>query len=204
MYIPDPFREDRPEVLHEIIRRHSFATLVSRDADGALTASQLPFLFDAQQNVLRSHMARANPQWQAFAQGSEALVLFQGPHAYISPTWYETKLAVPTWNYVTVHAHGTPRLVEGDDLRRIVEETVRQHEAAQPTPWLMPLPDEYVTKMLRGIVGFEIAITRLEGKLKLNQNRRPADVNGVILALQQGDDVIGREVAAWMRRAQGS
>jgi transcriptional regulator len=202
MYLPDAFREERPEVLHEIIRRHSFATLVSHGNDDVLTASQLPFLFDAQRNVLRSHVARANPQWQGFAQEGEALVIFQGPHAYVSPSWYETKQAVPTWNYVTVHAYGTPRLVEGDELRRIVEDTVRQYEAAQPMPWLMPLPEEYVANMLRGVVGFEIPIARLEGKLKLNQNRRAADVAGVINALEQGEDVVGREVAAWMRRVR--
>jgi transcriptional regulator len=201
MYLPDAFREERPEILHEIIRRHSFATLVSRGADGALTASQLPFLFDPTRGLLRSHMARANPQWQGFAQGGEALVIFQGPHAYVSPTWYETKQAVPTWNYVTVHAHGTPRLVEATALRQIVEDTVKQYESAQPTPWLMPLPEDYVATMLRAVVGFEIPITRLEGKLKLNQNRRPADVAGVINALERGEDVVGRELAAWMRRA---
>src|SRR4051812_20940703 len=126
MYVPSHFREDRPEVLHEIVRRYSFATLVSHDVDGALIASHLPFLFDAGQSRLRSHMARANPQWRGFGiSGGEAMVIFQGPHAYVSPSWYESKLQVPTWNYVTVHAYGVPRIVEGgDELRAIVGETV--------------------------------------------------------------------------------
>ena len=185
-------------MLHEIMRRHSFATLVSH-VEGSIVASQLPFVFDADRNVLSSHMAKANPQWRQM-EGAEPLVLFQGPHAYVSPTAYETKLAVPTWNYVTVHAYGAARLVDETALRAIVNETVAQHEAGRENPWPMPLPEEYVAKLLGGIVGFEIAITRLEGKLKLNQNRSAADVEGVIADLERSGDAMNRELAEWMRR----
>jgi transcriptional regulator len=202
MYLPAHFREDRPEVLHEIVRRYSFATLVSHDADGALIASQLPFLFDAAHNRLRSHMARANPHWRGFGAG-EAMVIFQGPHAYVSPSWYESKLQVPTWNYVTVHAYGIPRIVEGDDdVRAIVGETVKQYESPRPQPWPMPLPEEFIANLLRGIVGFEIQITRMEGKLKLSQNRSKVDAEGAAAALERGDDQVGRELAEWMRRVE--
>jgi transcriptional regulator len=202
MYLPAHFREDRPEVLHEIVRRYSFATLVSHDADGALIASHLPFLFDAAQNRLRSHMARANPHWRGFGGGGEAMVIFQGPHAYVSPSWYESKLQVPTWNYVTVHAYGVPRIVEGDDVRAIVGETVKQYESPRPNPWPMPLPEEFIANLLRGIVGFEMQITRMEGKLKLSQNRSKADAEGAMAALERGDDLVGRELAEWMRRVR--
>jgi transcriptional regulator len=201
MYLPAHFREDRPEVLHEIVRRYSFATLVSHDADGALIASQLPFLFDADRNRLRSHMARANPHWRGFG-GGEAMVIFQGPHAYVSPSWYESKLQVPTWNYVTVHAYGVPRIVEGDEVRAIVGETVKQYESPRPNPWPMPLPEEFIANLLRGIVGFEMQITRLEGKLKLSQNRSKADAEGATAALEHGGDQVGRELAEWMRRVE--
>jgi transcriptional regulator len=204
MYLPSHFREDRPEVLHEIVRRYSFATLVSRDADGALIASQLPFLFDAPQNRLRSHMARANSQWRGFGVGGgEAMVLFQGPHAYVSPSWYESKLQVPTWNYVTVHAYGVPQIVEDEaEVRAIVGETVKQYESARPNPWPMPLPEDFIANLLRGIVGFEMQITRMEGKLKLSQNRSKVDADRVVEALGSGDDAIGREVAEWMKRVR--
>jgi transcriptional regulator len=200
MYVPTAFAETRPEVLHEIMRRYGFATLVSHDAAGAITATPLPVLFDVERNGLRSHMARANPQWQGFSPEREVMVLFAGPHGYVSPSWYETKLAVPTWNYVTVHAHGKPRIVEGEAVLQIVADTVRQYESGREEPWDMPLPGEYVTNLLRGVVGFEIDITRLEGKLKLNQNRSKADVDGVIAALTGDADTMNRELAEWMRR----
>ena len=199
MYIPDAFREENPAVLHEIMRRYSFATLISGSA-ASLQASHLPFLFDAERNVLRCHMARANRQWNGFQDGGEVMVLFQGPHAYISPTWYETQLAVPTWNYVTVHAYGQARVVDETALRAIVDDTVRLHEADRENPWPMPLPEEYLAKLLRGIVGFEISITRLEGKLKLSQNRSAADVRGVIDGLIAGEFGGEHEVAEWMKR----
>jgi transcriptional regulator len=199
VYVPAAHREARPEVLHEIMRRYGFATLISQDADGALTATPLPVLFDADRNVLQSHLARANPQWKGFSDQREVLVIFAGPHGYVSPSWYETKLAVPTWNYVTVHAYGKPRIVEGEAVRQIVVDTVKQYESGRERPWEMPLPEEFVAKLLAGVVGFEIEITRLEGKLKLNQNRPRADVAGVIEAL--GKEPGSGELVKWMKRA---
>ncbi len=200
MYIPPYFREDRLHVLHEIIRQYSFATLVSQH-EGSLIASQLPFLLDAERNVLRSHMARPNPQWKELGE-REVMVIFQGPHAYISPSWYETKLAVPTWNYVTVHAYGEAKVIDDESaVRAIVTDTVHEHESGRAEPWPMQLPEEYMSKLLRGIVGFEIAITRLEGKLKLNQNRSAVDTQGVIAGLL-GE--AGSELATWMQRVSSA
>src|SRR4051812_48126547 len=166
MYVPEHFHEHRIDVLHAFMRRHSFATLISRDRN--LTASQLPVLLDTERGphgTLRSHMAKQNPQWQTFAQGAEVLVIFQGPHAYISPTWYASQTKVPTWNYAAVHAYGNPKLVDRAALRAILEETVTTYEAGFAKPWSTAnLPPDLVAKLADAVVGFEIEITRLEGK----------------------------------------
>lgn len=201
MYIPPHFREESPGVLHEIIRRYSFATLISQN-DGLLIASQLPFLFDPDRNVLRSHMARPNPQWHQLEE-REVLVIFQGPHAYVTPSWYTPILAVPTWNYVTAHVYGTARLIEDKPgLQAIVTDTVLQYESDQEHPWVMSPPGEFMEKMLNGIMGFEIAITRIEGTLKLSQNRSAGDVQGVRMGLSSATNSVSHELSEWMGRVK--
>ncbi len=200
MYVPKAFREDRRQVLHALIRQYSFGTLITF-GDGGLAASHLPFLLYPDRGphgTLLGHLARANPQWASF--GQEALAVFQGPHAYISPSWYQTPLSVPTWNYVAVHAYGVPRVVADDaTLRSILEATVRRYEAAFEKPWDMArLPDDYVQHMMGAIVGFEIPISRLEGKLKLSQNRSPADRQGVVEGLRGQDGALEQAVADLM------
>ena len=206
MYIPPAFRESRPEVLHGLIRRHSFGTLVSR-VDGELFATHLPFLLNADRGphgTLRSHMARANPHWRGFAVDAEVLVLFQGPHAYVSPVWYATPVAVPTWNYAAVHAYGRAEVIdEPAALRALVDDTVRAYEGAYDTPWSTErLDGTLIEKLLENIVGFEVPIGRLEGKLKFNQNRSPADREGVIAALLRQADAQSVEVAEFMREIE--
>jgi transcriptional regulator len=177
MYIPDHFREDRPEVLHDAMRRIGFATLVTQD----LEANHLPMLL--QDGMLRGHVARANPVWKAGA--GEALAIFLGPHAYVSPSWYpskaETGKAVPTWNYLTVHARGSIRWIQDADwLRAHVTALSAAHEAGRPEPWaITDAPASYVDGLLRAIVGFELMAATLEGKWKLSQNRDAADRAGV-------------------------
>jgi len=207
VYIPEANRETRPEVLHRIIRENSFGTLVTGGA-GDLLATHLPFLLEAErgeQGTLVGHMARANGQWQSFREGEEALVLFQGPHAYISPSWYAAALSVPTWNYVAVHAYGVPRRIEdAGELKELLAKLVPIYEAGLPEPWLLErLPGEFVDRMVGGIVGFEIPITRLEGKLKLSQNRSPADREGVVAALSGSGQALDREMAALMAAVDG-
>jgi transcriptional regulator len=211
VYVPPAFREERREVLHDLIRQHAFGTLVSA-LDGELFATHLPFLLDAgrgEHGTLLGHMARANPHWRAFAvdatgatgaTGTDALVVFQGPHAYVSPSWYATELAVPTWNYVAVHAAGRPRLLEDEAaLRALLEQTTREYEAPAERPWdLQRLPEELTAALVRNVVGFEIPIRRLEGKWKLNQNRSVADRRGVVAALRRQGDPLGAGVAALM------
>lgn len=203
MYIPPAFQETRLEVLHEVMRAYSFATLVSPGENG-LVATHLPLLLDASrgpQGTLIGHLARANPHWLSWREGQEVLAIFQGPHAYISPSWYTTPIAVPTWNYVAIHAYGRPTLIEDHaGLYRIVEETVRTYEAQFDYAWSLDSRAEFAEKLLKNIVGFEIEITRIEGKFKLNQNRSRADQEGVVAGLMQQHDPLGVAVAEMIRK----
>jgi len=199
MYIPEHFRESRIETLHALIRQHSFGTLVSL-VDGAPFATQLPFLLDGTRGAhgtLVGHMARANPHWTAFVgasepridggAGVESLVMFAGPHAYVSPSWYEAPVAVPTWNYAAVHAYGRPRVIEDEDaITQVLSRTVDTYEGGFEQPWRIDrLPSEVLERMAKNIVAFEIPIARLEGKLKLSQNRSAADRQSVIDTLSR-------------------
>ncbi len=202
MYIPKAFEETRPEVLHALIRENSFGLLVSQES-GEIVASHLPFLFEPERGpygTLVGHMARANPQWRSFRNGAEVLAIFSGPHAYISPSWYEETLAVPTWNYAAVHAYGVPTLVEeAAPLHRILDALVRTYEASLTPPWALQLPEDYMARMMKGIVGLEIPITRIEGKLKLGQNRSETDQARVASALTQLGDPLGLQIVELMK-----
>jgi transcriptional regulator len=208
MYVPEIFALTDPAEVRRIMREHSFALLVTA-ADGAPLATHLPFLHDPEpgpHGTLLCHMARANPQWKDFAkleaEGREALVIFQGPHGYISPNWYEPGPAVPTWNYLVVHAYGTPRIIDdATSTKARQERLVETHEAGFAAPWSMAGQDEkYIRRMLRGIVAFEMPITRLEAKAKLSQNKTDADRQGVIAALEASGRPGDLELAAVMRR----
>ena len=199
MYIPSAFRADDRAALRDLIERHGFGTLVTV-IDGAPFATHLPFVLDRGRGVLLGHVARANPHWRAFDGAAEALVIFQGPHAYVSPSWYATGPAVPTWNYAAVHVYGTFESVEDPaELLGIVRDTVRVYEAAMPRPWQLDEASAYSRGMLRQIVGFRVRVGRIEGKWKLNQNHPEERRRKVVRALEQiaGDDA--REVAALMR-----
>ena len=193
MYIPKAFREDDVSTIHTLIREYSFATLVTQH-EGVPFATHLPFILDAERGpngTLLAHMARANPQWHDFNSAQEVLVIFQGPHAYISPSWYEVELSVPTWNYAVVHAYGLPRLIEDqEELYNLLKILIQTHEAQFDKPWPFQLSDDYLQKMMRGIVGFEIEITRLEGKFKLSQNRTETERENVITALQESKNTL--------------
>lgn len=186
MYIPPAFRVENPARLAAFLRQHSFATFITNDG-AAPFASHLPMLFRpdlGEHGTLIAHLARANPQWQHFGEGREALAIFHGPHGYISPSWYETAPAVPTWNYAAVHAYGVPTIFEDRDrIVSLLRETIALYESGFEQPWIGDLPAEYLDKMIRGIVAFEMPVTRLEGKFKLGQNRSPADLQGVYQAL---------------------
>ena len=193
MYLPKHFEETRPEALHELIRAHPLGMLVTLNAAG-LQANSVPFILDADPaggpGILRAHVARANPLWRETRGDVEALVVFQGPQAYISPGWYASKAehgkVVPTWNYVTVQARGTLRAVDDAQwLRAFVTRLTTKHEAVQAQPWAVTdAPPEYIDTMTRAIVGIEISLTALTGKWKVSQNRSAADRNGVANGLR--------------------
>jgi transcriptional regulator len=203
MYIPAHFREEDLPTLHRVMHENSFALLVTQEG-GVPYATHLPFLIDPAQGAygtLRAHMARANPQWRQFELGQEALVVFQGPHAYISPDWYESHPTVPTWDYVAIHAYGVPRILSDTELHSTLHALVANYEAPRSQPWIIDeATDAHVLKILPGIVGFEIEITRLEGKVKMNQNSREADRRGAIEGLRREGGPAGEEVANWIAR----
>lgn len=170
MYVPGLFERDEPAALAALIRDRAFATVVTV-AGGVPFASHLPLLY--RDGVLLGHMARANPQWRHFACGGEVLAIFHGPHAYISPSWYQTAHQVPTWNYAVVHAYGVARLI--DDAGAAREVLARLVETFDPSWRIDALPDEKLAQLVRAIVAFEIPVARLEGKWKVGQNREPVD-----------------------------
>ena len=208
MYQPVQFREDRPEEAHRLIAERPLGTLVTVGPDG-LTADEIPFIVNPTGGpfgALHGHVARANPLWRQASSTPEALVIFHGPEAYVSPTWYPAKAehhrVVPTWNYLVVHAHGP--LVVHDDVRWIRAQAgrlTRQMEQGRETPWKMAdAPRAYTDEMLEQIVGIEIPIVRLTGKAKLNQNRSEADRIGVVAGLRAAGEPTG-EVADLVERA---
>jgi len=202
VYLPKHFTETDPAVLAGIMEHHSFATLISHGESG-LIASQLPFMYvreEGTHGTLLCHLARPNPQVADLKAGREVLVVFAGPHAYVSPSWYEKKPAVPTWNYVTVHAYGTPRAIEDSAaLIGLVGELAELHEGGREMPWrLADEPADYAAGMVRGIIGFAIPITRLQGKFKLSQNRNAVDRRRVAAALREENDPGASAVASLM------
>jgi transcriptional regulator len=191
LYIPEHFRETRPEVLHALIRRHALAALVAMTPAG-LTANHIPMLLEVKGGTtcLRGHVARGNPLWRDLRDGSPVLAIFRGADHYISPSSYpskrETGRAVPTWNYAAVHVHGAIRFIRDTDwLRSFVEALTDEHERKQLDPWhVSDAPADYIELMLHSIVGFEITVTRIDGKVKGSQNRADADRLGAAAALQ--------------------
>jgi transcriptional regulator len=203
MYVPPSNAEDRPEVLWDFIEAHPLGALVTASADG-LFATHLPLVLHrgrGPHGVLEGHVARANPHHRLEPAAGDALVIFPGPDAYVSPSWYPAKAehgrVVPTWNYVAVHAYGALRFVEDRAfLRRHLEELTARHEAGRERPWAVgDAPAEYVAGLERAIVGVEIAIARIEGKWKMSQNRPAADIDGVVRGLAASPRAGDREVA---------
>ena len=187
------------------MQQHSFATLVSQ-GESDLIASHLPLLLDREAGEfgrLSGHMAKPNTHWQS-ADGERVLIIYHGPHAYISPTWYESQNSVPTWNYVTVHAYGVLKTItDPDRLFEVIRATVDLYESHMPQPWSMLSPDSsFIEKLMGGIVGFEIQIERLEGKWKLSQNHPAERREKVIRSLLAAGDYESTQVADLMSEIQ--
>ena len=206
MYVPEHFKEDRVPVLHDAIRQYSFGTLVTV-GEQELEAGHLPMLLDSENGplgMLLGHMARANRQWQRAKSDVQALAIFLGPHAYVTPSWYpttqQTGKAVPTWNYLAIHAYGDISFYDDTTaLRDHVGKLTAAHESARAAPWsISDAPADYIEQMLGGIVGFRLVITRLEGKWKMSQNRSEQDISGVREGLAGQDSEVHALVAAIM------
>ena len=179
MYIPSHFRESDERVLAEFIEAYAFGTLVTVER-GRPFASHLPFLHDREARTLHAHVAHGNPAWQHVADNPDVLVMFQGPHGYVSPTWY-AKPGVPTWNYTAVHVYGRACVLDDAAATgRHVEKLAARFERGSAAPWA---PD-YDPRMLAGIVGIEIAIGEIQGKFKLSQNRSAEDRERVVVRLE--------------------
>ena len=191
MYIPPLFREDDTVKMVAFMRAHSFATLVSV-VDGAPFATHLPLMVDeiGEGVLITGHLAKPNAQWKGF-EGAESLAIFGGPHAYISPSLYEKVESVPTWNYIAVHAYGTPTIYTHaqapEKVQGMLETMMRGYDPGYLAQW-ETLTDKFRVGMMQGIVAFEMVVTRLEGKYKLSQNRSLVDQTTVAEHLQQATD----------------
>lgn len=201
MYNPSHFRENDPATLAELMGQYPLASLVTLGPDG-LDFSPVPLLYDptpregAPQGVLRGHLARANPQWQRFNPDIPALAVFTGPNAYITPNWYPSKQehgkVAPTWNYAVVEAQGPLHLItEPQALRKLLSALTTQQEATQPRPWqLEDAPEDYLSAQIKAVVGIELAITQLQGKWKMSQNRNERGREGVREHLRNAKNLV--------------
>lgn len=201
MYVPGHFTETDPKAIAALIRAHPLALLIS-SMDGQPFATHLPLVLDqgeGKHGVLRGHVARANPHWRALEKDGSCLAVFSGPNAYVSPNWYDKHPSVPTWNYTAVHAYGRAAAMDDGEVRKLLDDLSAIHEASQPHPWTSAkLTEEWFANMRKAVVGIAIEITRLEGKIKLSQNRPEGDRLNVIAALEKGD-ANARAVANLMR-----
>ena len=203
MYVPGHFEEQRVEVVHELIRARPLATVVTQAVNG-LNANHIPLLLSespAPFGTLQGHVARGNPVLADLARGAECLVVFHGPNAYITPSWYPTKKetgkVVPTWNYVVVHAYGVLQAIEDTVwLRQLLERLTAHNEASLAKPWTVSdAPPDYIATMMKAIVGVEMVITRLVGKWKVSQNQPAQNQTGVIEGLESSSQPHALEMA---------
>ncbi len=193
MFVPEHYRQGDRRALAQAMRDNAFATIISADPAGAPSATWIPFLIEGtpERPVIFGHMARANDQWRSWNAQTPLLALFQGPHHYISPSWYEPGPHVPTWNYVAVQVRGRPRLLEEQaEVEAMLDRLVQQFESARPAPWeLGAQPEDYRARQAAGIVAFELMIEEITGAWKLSQRAGAADRGGAIEGLRaQGGD----------------
>jgi transcriptional regulator len=212
MYIPNQFEQPRVEVMHELIRAHPLATLVTLSSDG-LNANHIPLHLSAEPapfGTLRGHVARSNPMWNDFAADVDALIIFHGPDTYITPSWYATKQeagkAVPTWNYTVVHVYGSLKAIDDASwVRSQLEALTAHNEASFAEQWqVSDAPHEFTEKLIEAIVGIEIVITQLIGKWKVSQNQPPQNQASVIYGLtangQRDDAAMATLVEAGIKK----
>ena len=198
MYIPTEFSMDDEQEAFDFIENYSFGELIT-SSQGELKASHVPLLLDMDKNLLLGHFARNNDHWQELETAEDLLVIFQGPHTYVTPSWYESEQMVPTWNYVAVHVKGKARLASDSELLDLVTRLSDKHESQFEKPWTVDkVGDKKLAALLRAIVGFKIDIEQVLGKAKMSQNRKESDQQGVIRGLQSKKDPTANLVAKLM------
>ena len=198
MYTPKLYREEDRSKIVKFLRQNEFAILVTYDGEKPIASHLLVDVIDeGDRLLLKGHMSRANPQWKTFENNNEVLVIFQGPHTYISPTWYN-HVNVPTWNYQAVHVYGMVRIIEErDEAHLLLKKLVDRHETYSHYK-LETLPPEFVEKEIKGIVAFQIEVTRIEANYKLSQNRNDEDYHNIVARLEERDDELSHGVAEAM------
>ena len=199
MYIPKLYREeDRGKIL-EFLRQNDFATLVTYNGEKPVASHLLMGILEMDERLyINGHMSKANPQWKTFEKSPDALMIFQGPHTYISPTWYN-HVNVPTWNYQSVHVYGKPRVMtEYDEAYELLTRLVDKYESNSHYQ-LETLPKDFVEKEIKGIVAFQIEVTKIEANYKLSQNRKDEDYSNIIAQLEKRTDDLSHGVAEAMR-----
>jgi len=205
MYVPEPFKVLDEGEIRAFMEAYDFATIVSSPPQG-LIATHVPVVVRRDESgvAIVGHVARANSHWQIMNGSEESLVIFQGPHSYVSPTWYANAPAVPTWNYAVVHAYGKPRFRDDREFLEIVlRSLVHKHESGRTAPWrIEDQPADFYERMLANIVGFEMPVLKIEAKFKLGQNRRLEDRRGTVEGLERGVSAEERALAAFMRSRQ--
>lgn len=201
MYVPKQFRNNDASTINDFIRHHGFGILVSQ-SDSRMVATHIPLELSEDETKLRGHIARANPQWKNFQNNSEVMVIFPGPHAYVSSSWYDHE-NVPTWNYIAVHVYGKIQIIEGDELYSAIKQLVDKYEKASEYPVSVEkMSPEYVRQSIKGLVGFAITITSIEAAYKLSQNRDRKNYDNIIHELEKRDDHGSRSVASEMKKIE--
>ena len=202
MYIPKLYRNHELPEIEKFLQQHSFAMLISMH-EGKHWATHLPLELEVNaqgEKVLWGHLSRANPQWKTFPENREVMAVFMGPHAYISSSWYD-HVNVPTWNYIAVHVYGKIKLLEGEQLQEALRRLVNKYEVHSKNPVSMDtMPKEFVKKEMKGVVGFEISIDRMEGAWKLSQNRNDANFQQIITELENLNNINASQVADEMKK----
>ena len=199
MYTPKDYQNHNIAEINEFIRQHGFGILVSQGSE-SLHATHIPFELSADGTKLVGHISRGNPQWKNIDDIKEVLAIFTGPHSYISSSWYNHE-NVPTWNYIAVHVYGTLRIIEGEALRESLKHLVDKYEKDSEKPTsLESLSPDYMNRVIKGIVGLEISITRTEASYKLSQNRDDENYNNIILELEKRKDENASQVASIMKQ----
>ena len=201
MYVPKQFRNTDPSTINDFIRHHGFGILVSQ-TDSRLVATHIPLELSADETKLTGHIARANPHWKSFQNNSDVMVIFPGPHAYVSSSWYDHE-NVPTWNYIAVHVYGKIQIIEGDELYSALKQLVDKYEKTSEYPVsIEKMSPEYVRQSIKGLVGFSIEITSTEAAYKLSQNRDKKNYNNIINELEKRGDHDSKSIAAEMNKIE--